>query len=86
MENRDSRSLPQDGVIAPCLFEGRDQLRAFQAHVEEALPPTLRPDVMCRRILARPNVMRMRETPEAAGAHDLAAAVFAESELDRACP
>jgi transposase len=62
-------ALRQDGITAPCVFDGPINGQAFRAYVQQSLVPTLRPgDVVIMDNLGSHKVAGVREAIEAAGA------------------
>jgi transposase len=62
-------ALRQDGMKAPCVFDGPINGEAFLAWVEQFLVPTLRPgDIVVMDNLSSHKVKGIREAIEAAGA------------------
>lgn len=62
-------ALRQDGITAPCVFDGPINGEAFRAYVQQCLVPTLRPgDVVIMDNLGSHKVAGIREAIEAAGA------------------
>lgn len=62
-------ALRQDGVTAPCLFDGAINGESFLAWVEQFLAPTLRPgDIVIMDNLSSHKVEGVREAIEAKGA------------------
>lgn len=62
-------ALRQDGITAPCVFEGPINGEAFRAYVQQCLVPALRPgDVVIMDNLGSHKVAGVREAIEAAGA------------------
>jgi transposase len=62
-------ALRQDGVTAPCVFDGPIDADCFRAYVEQCLAPTLRPgDIVILDNLGSHKVAGVREAIEAAGA------------------
>lgn len=65
-------ALRQDGITAPCVFDGPINGEAFRAYVQQCLVPTLRPgDVVIMDNLGSHKVAGIREAIEAAGARPL---------------
>ena len=61
--------LRQDGLVAPCVFDGAINGEAFLAYVEQALVPTLRcGDIVIMDRLGSHKVAGVREAIEVAGA------------------
>jgi transposase len=61
--------LRQDGITAPCVFDGAINGRSFRAWVEQFLAPTLRPgDIVVLDNLSSHKVVGVREAIEARGA------------------
>ena len=62
-------ALRQDGITAPCLFDGAINGEAFRAWVEQFLAPTLRPgDIVIMDNLGSHKVDGVRQAIEARGA------------------
>jgi transposase len=62
-------ALRQDGMTAPCVFDGPMNGEAFLAWVEQFLVPTLRrADIVVMDNLSSHKVKGVREAIEAAGA------------------
>jgi transposase len=62
-------ALRQDGVTAPCVFDGPIDADCFRAYVEQCLAPSLRPgDIVILDNLGSHKVAGVREAIEAAGA------------------
>ncbi len=62
-------ALRQDGLVAPCVFDGAINGGRFLAYVEQALVPTLRPgDIVVMDNLGAHKVEGVREAIEATGA------------------
>jgi transposase len=62
-------ALRQDGITAPCIFDGPINGEAFRAYVQQCLVPALRPgDVVIMDNLGSHKVTGVREAIEAAGA------------------
>lgn len=65
-------ALRQDGITAPCVFDGPINGEAFRAYVQQCLVPALRPgDVVIMDNLGSHKVAGVREAIEAAGATPL---------------
>lgn len=62
-------ALRQDGLTAPCVFDGPMNADCFRAYVEQCLAPTLRPgDIVVLDNLSSHKVAGIREAIEATGA------------------
>jgi transposase len=62
-------ALRQDGITAPCLFDGAINGESFRAWVEQFLAPTLRPgDIVFMDNLSSHKVEGIRQAIEATGA------------------
>jgi transposase len=62
-------ALRQDGITAPCVFDGPVNGEAFRAYVQQVLVPTLKPgDVVIMDNLGSHKVAGIRDAIEAAGA------------------
>jgi transposase len=61
--------LRQDGLVAPCVFNGAINGAAFLAYVEQVLVPTLKPgDIVAMDNLPAHKIAAVRAAIEAAGA------------------
>jgi transposase len=78
--------LRQDGLVAPCVFDGAINGEAFLAYVEQVLVPTLRRgDIVIMDRLSSHKVAGVREAIESAGARLLLPATLqSRPEPDRA--
>jgi transposase len=62
-------ALRQEGITAPCLFDGPINADCFRAYVAQCLAPTLNPgDIVILDNLSSHKVAGIRQTIEAAGA------------------
>ena len=62
--------LRQDGLVAPCVFDGAINGEAFLAYVEQVLAPTLASgDIVVMDNLGSHKVARVRQAIEACGAN-----------------